>query len=120
MVQRPWKPDGGKDLSAVWAKRGGKNRQATEKRTIAKPNAMMFYHIPIEETYSTPDIDAVSGKPLDIGVQMGGKGSPKTNGGMFEKGLMMAHENELGGREVKVVANGHCHSTPSYLSPRVL
>ena len=115
MIQRPWTPDGGKDLSAVWTKRGGKNRQATEKGTIAKPNAMMFYHIPIEETYSTADVDVKSGKQLDVGEQMDEKASPKTNGGMFENGLMKAHENELGGREVKVVANGHCHCTPTNL-----
>ena len=74
----------------------------------------MFYHIPIEETYSTPDVDVMSGKPLDIGEQMDKKGNPKTNGAMFENGLMKAHENELGGREVKVVANGHCHCTSNY------
>lgn len=116
MIQRPWKPDGGKDLSAVWTKRGGRNRQASENRTIAKPNAVMFYHIPIEETYSTPDVDVKSGKPLDIGEQMDQKGTPKKNGGLFDNGLMKAHENELGGREVKIVANGHCHSTPISLS----
>jgi len=75
---------------------------------------MIFYHIPIEETYSTPDVDVMSGKPLDIGEQMDKKGNPKTNGAMFENGLMKAHENELGGREVKVVANGHCHCTSNY------
>ena len=116
MIQRPWMPDGGKDLSAVWTKRGGKNRQATENRGIAKPNAMMFYHIPIEETYSTADVDVKSGKPLNIGQEMDKKGNPKKNGGMFENGLMKAHENELGGREVKIVANGHCHGTPNCLS----
>jgi hypothetical protein len=115
MIQRPWKPDGGKDLSGIWTKRGRKNRQATEKRTIAKPNGMMFYHIPIEETYSTPDVDVKSGKPLDVGEQMEKKEYPKTNGRMFEDGLMKAHENELGGREVKVVANGHCHGMLTYL-----
>jgi hypothetical protein len=112
MIQHPWKPDGGKDLSAVWTKRGGKTRQATENRTLAKPNALMFYHIPIEETYSTPDVDVKSGKPLNVGEEMDPKGNPTKNGGMFENGLMKAHENELGGREVKVVANGHCHGAP--------
>ena len=76
----------------------------------------MFYHIPIEETYSTADVDVKSGKQLDVGEQMDEEASPKTNGGMFENGLMKAHENELGGREVKVVANGHCHCTPTNLS----
>jgi len=43
-----------------------------------------------------------------------GKGSAKESDGMFEKGLLKALESEhrAGGvvPEVKVVANGHCHS----------
>ena len=62
-----------------------------------------------QETYSTADIDIASNKPLDIGEQLDAQGSPKKNEGFFEKALLGAKENELGGREVKVVANGHSH-----------
>ena len=48
-----------------------------------------------------------------------GKGSAKGNDGFFDKGLMTALESNhrAGGvyQEVKVVANGHCHSTPSFM-----
>ena len=44
-------------------------------------------------------------------------GAAKKNGGVFENGLLKAYESEhvAGGslREVKVVANGHSHSTSS-------
>jgi hypothetical protein len=43
-----------------------------------------------------------------------GKGSAKGNDGFFEKGLMAAlessHRARGSYREVKVIANGHCHS----------
>jgi hypothetical protein len=69
-----------------------------------------------QESYSNADIDPSTGKPLDVGVSdLERKGSAKGNAGFFEKGLMTALESNhrSGGvqREVKVVANGHCHST---------
>lgn len=47
MHERPWSPDGGRDIGDAW-KRAEKNkkRQAAE-RTLVKPNALMFYHIPM-------------------------------------------------------------------------
>ncbi|KAG8792115.1 hypothetical protein FRC17_008645 [Serendipita sp. 399] len=113
MYERPWKPDTGKDLGDAWKRANqGKKRQTTQ-RSLVKPNALMFYHIPIQETYSTPDIDPLSNKKLEIGEQLDDKGTPKKNDGFFEKGLLKAVENELGGREVKIVANGHNHLTNS-------
>lgn len=48
-----------------------------------------------------------------------GKGSANGNDGFFEKGLMNALESNYRTgrvyREVKVVANGHSHSTPPFL-----
>lgn len=47
MHQRPWSPDGGRDLGHSWKRaEQNKNRQA-EERTLVKPNALMFYHIPM-------------------------------------------------------------------------
>jgi hypothetical protein len=66
------------------------------------------------ETYSTPDIDFLSNKKLDVGEQLDPPGNPKKNEGFFEKALMKATENDMGGREVKVVANGHSHCRSLY------
>jgi hypothetical protein len=62
-----------------------------------------------------PDTDSRTGLPLDIGIYgLEGPGSAKKSDGMFENGLLKALESEhrAGGviPEVKVVANGHCHS----------
>ena len=47
MHERPWHPDGGRDLGHIWRRVAkGKKRQAVE-RTLTKPNAIMFYHIPM-------------------------------------------------------------------------
>jgi hypothetical protein len=68
-----------------------------------------------QESYSKADVDPVTGKSLDTGLHgLEGKGSAKKNGEFFEKGLLNALESDhrAGGAnlEVKVVANGHCHS----------
>lgn len=72
-------------------------------------NSMANNFINRQETYSSADVDVTSGKGLNVGEQLDGQGSPKKSDGFFEKALMKATENELGGREVKVVANGHSH-----------
>jgi hypothetical protein len=46
MHERPWHPDGGKDLADSWRRARGKKRE-DEQRTLVKPNAIMFYHIPM-------------------------------------------------------------------------
>lgn len=61
------------------------------------------------ETYNPPDVDPVSMERLDVGEQLDPPGNPKKNKGFFEKGLLQAFEDDFGGREVKVVANGHSH-----------
>jgi len=114
-IERPFTPDGTKDLASVW-KRQGVDQVTPDTKRIAKPNAMAFFHIPLQESYSNADIDPSTGKPLDVGVSdLERKGSAKGNAGFFEKGLMTALESNhrSGGvqREVKVVANGHCHIT---------
>lgn len=77
-----------------------------EKPELFLINRLIGYR---PETYSEADIDALSNKPLNEGDQLDPHGSPKKNEGFFEKALLKAPENEMGGREVKVVANGHCH-----------
>ena len=53
--------------------------------------------------------------PLDVGQHdLEENGAAKKQAGFFHKGLLQAMESDhrAGGRasEVKVVANGHCHS----------
>lgn len=122
-MQRPFVPDGGKDLGNLW------KRQASlpSETRLAKPNAMMFFHIPLPEAsdilpqpgsssdktnqaYGSADIDPSSGDFLDVGVQLEGSGAAKKNAGFFVKALLNASEDGEGhGTEVKVVGNGHCH-----------
>ncbi|ETW79354.1 hypothetical protein HETIRDRAFT_64651 [Heterobasidion irregulare TC 32-1] len=110
-IERPFTPDGSKDLSGIWSRQ---DQYTPETRKLAKPNAMMFFHIPLQEAYSKADMGA-NGRPLDIGLHdLERPGAAKTNGGMFEKGLMKALESDHQSSripEVKVVGNGHCHVT---------
>jgi len=114
-IERPFKPDGAKDLSSIW-KRQGVEQVTPNTRRLAKPNAIMFFHMPLQETFSKADVDPQTGRPLDVGISdLEGKGSAKGNDGFFEKGLMSALESSHRARgvyrEVKVVANGHSHLT---------
>ena len=60
-------------------------------------------------------MDPVTGQPLDVGNVLEEPGASKKSAGFFHKGLLQALESDhrAGGRatEVKVVANGHQHST---------
>jgi hypothetical protein len=90
-----------------------------EERRLAKPNAMMFFHIPIAQSYGPVDTDSLTGDALDVGTQLpgDGPGNSKTEGGMFEHGLLQALESEEAegleeaATEVKVIGHGHSHST---------
>lgn len=129
-IERPFTPDTGKDFGSIWTRQSDQITPTTRK--LAKPNAMMFFHIPLwvhtapftaskltfsprQESYGTADRDTRTGKLLDIGLHgLEGPGSAKKSDGMFEKGLKQAlesgHVADGGIPEVKVVANGHCHS----------
>ncbi|KAI0028898.1 Metallo-dependent phosphatase [Vararia minispora EC-137] len=114
-IERPFTPDGVKDFGDIW-RRQGEGQVAPSSVKLAKPNAMMFFHIPLPEAYGPADFDPRSGRALDQGVSgLEGKGSAKKNDGMLEKGLLRALESDHRGSrappEVKIVANGHCHIT---------
>ena len=68
-----------------------------------------------QESYSAADVNPATGMPLDVGQHdLEENGAAKKQAGFFHKGLLQAMESDhrAGGRasEVKVVANGHCHS----------
>jgi hypothetical protein len=127
-IERPFTPDSGKDFGSLWAKR--QDQLVPDIKRLAKPNALMFFHIPLYETvlfclllltigispesYSKADTDSRTGKPLDIGIYGQEKqGNAKGSSGFFEKGILKAPESDHTGKgnalEVKVISNGHCH-----------
>ncbi|KAI0714201.1 Metallo-dependent phosphatase [Cerioporus squamosus] len=113
-IERPFTPDGAKDLGGIWARQSG--QVLPGDRRLAKPNALMFFHIPLQESYSAADVNPATGLPLDVGQHdLEEGGAAKKQDGFFHKGLLQALESDhrAGGRatEVKVVANGHCHVT---------
>ncbi|KAH7913045.1 Metallo-dependent phosphatase-like protein [Hygrophoropsis aurantiaca] len=112
-INRPFSPDTGKDLGNIWT-RQEQITPATHR--LAKPNALMFFHIPLQESYSTADRNPHTGQLLDFGLHgLETPGASEKNDGFFSKGLLAALESDhrAGGGvpEVKVVANGHCHIT---------
>jgi hypothetical protein len=106
LIQRPFVPDGGKDLGHSWAR--NENLESRQAK-LAKPNAMMFFHIPLPEAYNSADLDRYTSKPLDVGQRLDAPGAPKHNSGFFEGGVLKMPESEEGGTEIKVIGNGHCH-----------
>ncbi|GAA5834357.1 hypothetical protein JCM9279_004294 [Rhodotorula babjevae] len=97
----------------------------------AKPNAIVFFHIPLRTAYDA-DIDvAPSGKRLRIGQRLEGDGASKTDSRFFEQAILAQGELPVsrddtdtpvdafwdgeasapttGRPEVKVLAHGHCH-----------
>ncbi|KAF8159653.1 Metallo-dependent phosphatase-like protein [Crassisporium funariophilum] len=113
-IERPFTPDSGKDLGNIWGRQ--EDQIISDHRKLAKPNALMFFHMPLPETYAKADMNPSTGRPLDVGVTgQEPAGNAKGNDGFFEKGIMKALEsgNVANGNahEVKVIGNGHCHVT---------
>ncbi|KAF8631933.1 hypothetical protein AX15_002186 [Amanita polypyramis BW_CC] len=113
-IERPFHPDTSKDFASIWSRQS--DQLTPETRKLAKPNALMFFHIPLPEAYSDADIDPRTRKPLDVGQHdLERPGNSKHNGGFWEKGILQAkesdHRNTQFIPEVKVVGNGHCHVT---------
>lgn len=64
------------------------------------------------------DRDPVTNAPLELGLHgLEESGSSAKQDGFFHKGVLQAMESDNTGggntREVKVIANGHCHSMSS-------
>ncbi|BEI97383.1 hypothetical protein CcaverHIS631_0209720 [Cutaneotrichosporon cavernicola] len=114
-IERPFRPDGADDLGKIWKRRLGR-RQSTP--TFAKPNAMMWFHIPLVEAYdpADPTDDAAF---ADSKLNLGTSDAPDdksvsrlTNGGFFSNGIEKMLESDGERRtEVKVLSHGHVHNT---------
>ncbi|KIK60489.1 hypothetical protein GYMLUDRAFT_244475 [Collybiopsis luxurians FD-317 M1] len=122
MIERPFTPDGAKDLGSIhWTRQTDQLTPQTHR--LAKPNAMMFFHIPLPEAYGAADRDPGTNWPLDKGLSgLEAHGNAQGTDGFFTKALLNASEsNHVNAQtqgtskgpnqEVKVVANGHCHIT---------
>jgi len=111
-IRRPFTPDTGKDFGSSWSRQ---DQVTPNVLKLAKPNALMFFHIPLPESYLKADKNPSTGKPLDVGTTgLEPAGNAKKGDGFFEKGLMKAMESSNvanNAHEVKVIGNGHCHVT---------
>lgn len=125
-IERPFHPDGGTDLDPTWSSRKRRLEKQHKRQsgvTLAKPNAIMFFHIPLPEAYLAADIteDTAYAGTLDLGVQEDREGASGHNGGFFSNAVQQALEQSgsrdgdlLGAKsvtEVKVISHGHCHNT---------
>ncbi|KAH7093919.1 Metallo-dependent phosphatase [Auriculariales sp. MPI-PUGE-AT-0066] len=104
-IVRPFRPDGAHDTGNITSR-----VKAGAGQKLAKPNALMFYHIPIPETFNSADVDS-HGKPLLVGNQFDADGGSKKNDGFFKKAILSAPEGSQPIPEVKVIGNGHDHIT---------
>ncbi|WVQ69479.1 uncharacterized protein L199_007698 [Kwoniella botswanensis] len=131
-ISRPFQPDGGWDLGDIWPSKRSTSkpsritRQDEENdndKTLAKPNAMMWFHIPLPEAYMDADhpdfLSEDRMESLDVGVNMDGQGNSKHNSGFFYNAIKVTYEyddeeeGQTGRRksEVKVLSHGHNHNT---------
>ncbi|GAA5953455.1 hypothetical protein JCM8115_000530 [Rhodotorula mucilaginosa] len=97
----------------------------------AKPNAIVWQHIPLPQAYSAAVDVSPSGKRLRVGSRYEGNGAPRHDSGFWQQGILAQKEipasadgapidafwdgegtSPTEGRpEVKVLAHGHCHLT---------
>ncbi|KAH7335387.1 Metallo-dependent phosphatase [Rhizoctonia solani] len=126
-IERPFTQDGTRDLGKIWKRRDGKRRLDLEERQattggntpggkkLAKPNAMMFFHIPLKMSTEPADTNPETSQTLDVGSAKEYGGSPK-DAGFFKNAILAAPEvpstteTKGTGTEVKVIANGHVHT----------
>lgn len=120
-IQRPFKPDGAQDLGDIWRRMPA--RLPRQNTHLAKPNAMMWFHIPLPEAYNPADHTGFDNEALDVGVQLDAAGNSPHNSGFFYNGIKEAFEvddasneeiewfDQPKSAEVKVLSHGHCHIT---------
>ncbi|CAO1634671.1 unnamed protein product [Parajaminaea phylloscopi] len=102
---RPYKPDGGVDLPAQNWVRSGEERwdaHAAQGTRLAKPNAMLFVHIPVPEAF---DNSSTTPRYGPWRSETATKAGAQKQAGLFEALLHPAGE---GG--VRVIDSGHMHN----------
>ncbi|GFZ47944.1 LOW QUALITY PROTEIN: hypothetical protein JCM24511_05691 [Saitozyma sp. JCM 24511] len=129
-IERPFTPDGAEDLGDIWHRspstRSSPARlppSSRQSKTLAKPNAIMWFHIPLPEAYNPPDVAGFDGEELDVGSAFDRSGASKHNSGFFYNAIKQAFETDddaadedgwFGAKkttEVKVLSHGHSHNT---------
>jgi hypothetical protein len=66
-IVRPFVPDGGQDLGDLWKRQ----QQPPVQQKLAKPNALMFFHIPLYASYKVPHGSAHLSCLLQSGILLG-------------------------------------------------
>ncbi|OCF33844.1 hypothetical protein I316_04556 [Kwoniella heveanensis BCC8398] len=113
-IARPFRPDGADDLGHIWRRHSPARLRAdgsSSGQTLAKPNAMMWFHIPLPEAYADADVAGFDAEALDMGVQLDGQGNSKHNSGFFYNAIKASFEVDEDKSEIKVLSHGHCHNT---------
>ncbi|KAJ7890587.1 Metallo-dependent phosphatase-like protein [Mycena olivaceomarginata] len=112
-IQRPFTPDNGKDFGHIW-ERQSEDQLPPQTSKLAKPNAMMFFHMPLFVS-SFRHVIRTNNRVLDFGITgQETKGDASDSDGFFDKGILKAMESDhvsSSTQEVKVIGNGHCHLT---------
>ncbi|CAE6540487.1 unnamed protein product [Rhizoctonia solani] len=125
-IERPFSLSGTRGLSKISRRRDGIRRLDLEERQaatggntggkkLAKPNGMMFFHIPLKMSTEPADTNPETSKILDVGTAEQYGGSPKDSG-FFRNAILAAPEvpstteTKGAGTEIKVIANGHVHT----------
>jgi hypothetical protein len=126
LIERPFTPDGAEDLGDIWRRsRLVPSRlpaTARDEKRLAKPNAIMWFHIPLPEAYNPADTAGFDGEDLDVGSAFDREGSSKHNSGFFYNAIKQAFDSEVTVEEegwfgekrtteVKVLSHGHSHNT---------
>ena len=110
-IERPFTPDKTRDLSTVW-KRQGVDQITPDTRRLAKPKALMFFHMPL---YVFSLVHIYRSDVVWNIVASARKVIPRPIPILRRESLMNALESSHLARgvyrEVKVVANGHSHGT---------
>lgn len=82
---------------------------------------MMWFHIPLAESYNDADTAGFDGEPLDVGSMFDWPGNSPHNSGFFYNAVKASFETQpdgdeeeagsIGTVEVKVLGHGHSHNT---------
>jgi hypothetical protein len=111
-IERPYSPDGARDLPPLWNRtsdvRGRGNIGSARKRGthLSKPKALLFTHIPVPEAFDTPD-KYENGSDISWGHM----GETSTiQGAQKQGGIFSAIKAQGNDRDVIGFFHGHMHN----------